>query len=97
MRVSSTCSKQGLLRAGAFSRGTRDRTAQIVRHRLSSRGAPAQAPRGIRNLPAPGTEPMSPALAHGCLTTGQAEKSRISFYRASIDFIIMLLAYTEKR
>lgn len=43
---------------------------------LRSCGSWAQLPRGMRNLPGPGMEPMSPALAGAVLTTGPQEKSR---------------------
>ena len=39
------------------------------KHRLSSCGARAQLLRGMWDLPGPGLEPMSPALAGGFLTT----------------------------
>ena len=37
----------------------------------------SQQPRSMRNLPRPGTEPMSPALASGFPTTGPPGKSWI--------------------
>ena len=41
-----------------------------VEYGLSSCGTPAQLPRGMWDLPGPGIEPMSPALAGGFFTTG---------------------------
>ena len=46
-----------------------------LEHRLSSCGARAQLLRGTWNLPGPGIEPMSPALAGGFLTTVPPGKS----------------------
>ena len=42
---------------------------------LASWGAQAQLPCRMWNLPAPGIEPMSPALAGGFFTTGPLGKS----------------------
>ena len=47
-----------------------------LKHRLesmsfSSRGAQAQLPLGMQDVPRPGIEPMSPALVGGFLTTVQ--------------------------
>ena len=95
MQVLPLAASRGYSRQGLLLPYTRwhstDCAAQAQQLWLTRSGA-----RGRWNLPGPGTEPMSPALAHGFLTTGQSGKSHISFYRASIDFIIMLLAYTEK-
>ena len=44
-------------------------------HRLSSCGAQAQLLRGMWDLPGPGLEPVSPALAGGFLTTVSPGKS----------------------
>ena len=46
--------------------------------RLSSCGACAQLLRGMWDLPGPGLEPMSPALAGRCLTTAPPGKSQLS-------------------
>lgn len=96
----AACRFPHLQQAGATrGRGvscTRDGRAPTAQRKASSCGVPAQAPRGTRNLPGPGTEATSPALERGPLTSGQPGKSPSSFYRASIDFITMLLAYTEK-
>ena len=43
--------------------------SQTLGHRLRSCGARAQLPRGMRDLPGPGVEPVSPALAGGFFTT----------------------------
>ena len=48
----------------------------VVEHRPSSCGAWAQLPRGMWDLPRPGMQPVSPALAGGFLTTGTPGKSR---------------------
>ena len=45
-----------------------------LEHRLSSCGARAQLLHGMWDLPGPGPEPVSPALAGGFLTTALPEK-----------------------
>ena len=47
----------------------------VVERRPSSCGAWAQLPRGTWDLPRPGMQPVSPALAGGFLTTGTPGKS----------------------
>ena len=44
-------------------------------------GTGAQLPRGMWNLPEPGIEPMSRALAGRFSTTGQPGKSPVRFLR----------------
>ena len=44
-----------------------------LEHRLISCGAQAQLLRGMWDLPGPGIEPVSPALADGFLTTAPAQ------------------------
>ena len=51
-----------------------------LERRLSSRGAQAQLLRGMRDLPRPWLEPLSPALAGGFLTTAPPGKSRSHFF-----------------
>ena len=51
------------------------RASVVVAHRLSSCGARAQLLRGMWDLPGPGLEPVSPALAGGFLTTAPPGKS----------------------
>ena len=46
---------------------------------LSSCGSWAQLPCGMWNLPGPGIEPVSPALAGGFLTTGPPGKPTLWF------------------
>ena len=48
-----------------------------LEHRLSSCGAQAQLLCGTWDLPGPGLEPVSPALAGGFLTTAPPGKSRM--------------------
>ena len=53
-------------------------------HRLSSCGAWALLLHGMWDIPGPGLEPMSPALAGGFLTTappGKLQYTHISFFR----------------
>ena len=49
--------------------------ASLVEHGLSSHHPRAQLPRNMWNLPGPGIEPVSPALAGRFLTSGPPEKS----------------------
>ena len=59
----------GSRRAGFSSCGSR-----ALGRRLSSCGSQAQPPRGMWDLPGPGLEPVSPALAGGLPTTVPAGK-----------------------
>ena len=52
----------------------------VVAHRLSSCGSRAQLLHGMWDLPGPGLEPVSPALAVGFLTTAPRGKSLMSFF-----------------
>ena len=49
--------------------------SRALEHRLSTRGTWTLLLRGMWDLPGPGLEPMSPALAGGFLTTAPAGKS----------------------
>ena len=64
----------GSRHAGFSSCGSR-----ALEHRLSSCGAQAQLPRGMWDLPGPGLEPVSPALAGGFLTTAPPGKRPVVF------------------
>ena len=48
----------------------------VVAHELGSCGARAQVPHGMWDLPGPGLEPASPALAGGLPTTTPPGKPR---------------------
>ena len=50
--------------------------SRALERRLSSRGTRAQLLHGMWDLPGPGLEPMSPALAGGFLTTAPPGKSQ---------------------
>ena len=50
---------------------------QALEHRLSSCGAQALLLRSMWDLPGPGLEPVSPALASGFLTTAPPGKSSV--------------------
>ena len=58
--------------------------ARALEHRLSSCGARAQLLRGMWNIPGPGLEPVSPALAGGFLTTVPAGKPQFFFFNIFI-------------
>ena len=68
-----------LLLRSTGSRGTGFSSCGLraLEHRLSSCGARASLLCGMRNLPRPGLEPVSPALTGGFLTTAPPEKPRI--------------------
>ena len=51
-----------------------------LEHRLCSYGAWAQLLRGMWDLPGPGLEPVSPALAGGFLTTAPPGKSSYGYF-----------------
>ena len=78
-RAFSSCGKRGPLFIAV--RGPLTVAASLVaEHRLQTRrlsncGSRAQLLRGIWDLPRPGLEPVSPALAGGFLTTVPAGKS----------------------
>ena len=57
------------------ARGLSSFGPRALEHRLSSCGAQAELLRGMWDLPGPGIEPVSPALAGGFLTTTPPGKS----------------------
>ena len=57
------------------ARGLRSYDLRALEHRLSSCGTRVQLPCNMWDLPGPGIEPVSPALAGGLLTTAPPEKS----------------------
>ena len=61
------------------TRGLSSCGSQALEHRLSSCGAWAQLLRGMWDLPGPGLEPVSPALAGGFLTTEPPGKPHNDF------------------
>ena len=65
-----------------MARGLSSCGSRAVERRLSSCGTLASLLRGMWDLPGPGLEPMSPALAGGFLTTPPPEKSlKVSSYK----------------
>ena len=78
----------GFSRCGARALGAR--ASVVVARGLSSCGARAQLLCGMWDLPGPGLEPVSPALAGGCLTTAPPGKSftvvilKPDYYRENI-------------
>ena len=83
-RAFSSCGKWGPLFIAA--RGPLTISASLVAEhrlqtrRLSSCGTRAQLLRGMWDLPRPGLEPVSPALAGRFSTTAPLGKPRVSFY-----------------
>ena len=59
-------------------RGLSSRGSRALEHRLSSCGTWIQLLHGMWDLPRPGLEPMSPALAGGFLTTAPPGKPYVS-------------------
>ena len=82
-RAFSSCGKWGPLFIAV--RGPLTITASLVAEhklqtrRLSNCGSRAQLLRGMWNLPGPGLEPVSPALAGGFLTTAPPGKPHSTF------------------
>ena len=65
----------GTLASVVVAHGLSSCGSQALERRLSSCGAQAQLLHGMWDLPGPGLEPMSPALAGGFLTTVPPGKS----------------------
>ena len=66
-----------------------------LERRLSSCGARAQLLRGMWDLPGPGLEPVSPALADGFLTTVPPGKPKIMFSILSFSSLTFFLAVSN--
>ena len=62
------------------ARGLSSRGLRGLEHRLSSCGAQAWLLRGMCDLPRPGLDPVSPALAGGFLTAAPPGKPSTFFY-----------------
>ena len=60
--------------------GFSSRRTGALKYRLSSRGTGASLPLGMWELPGPGTETASPALAGGPFTTGPPGESSFSAF-----------------
>ena len=73
----SCCGMQALEQGGLSSCGS-----QALECRLCSCGAWAQLPHGMRNLPRPGIEPLSPTLPGRFLTNGPLGKSQYLDFRS---------------
>ena len=93
-RAFSSCGERGPLFIAV--RGPLTVAASLVaEHRLQTRrlsncGSRAQLLRGMWDLPRPGLEPMSPALAGGFLTTAPPGKPTLNFYPL---IIFLFLSY----
>ena len=77
------CAGLSLLRSLLLrSTGSRRAGSVVVAHRLSSCGSRAQLLRGMWDLPRPGLEPVSPALAGGFSTAAPPGKpiNRVLFF-----------------
>ena len=64
------------------ARGLSSCDSWALERRLSSCGARAQLLRGMWDLPGPGLEPVSPALAAGFLTTAPPGKPTLKIFEA---------------
>ena len=64
-------------------------------HRLSSCGARAQLLRGMWDLPGPGIEPMSPALAGGLPTTVPPGKPYFVPFNEMVNGIVFLISLSD--
>ena len=82
-RAFSSCGKQGPLFITV--RGPLTMAASpVVEHRLSSCGSRAQLLRGMWDLPRPGLEPVSPALAGRFSTTAPPGKPRKCHFKITL-------------
>ena len=70
---------------GLYARRLSNCGSQAVEHRLSSCGTQALLVHGMWDIPGPGLEPVSPALAGGSLTTASPGKSLF------VDFLMMAI------
>ena len=79
----------------AVARGLSSCGSWALERRLSSRGTLAQLLHGMWNLPGPGVEPMSPALAGGFLTTAPTGKSsNFLLISCNIYFLFQILHFS---
>ena len=67
---------QGVQASVAVALGLHNCSSQAPEHRLRSCGARAQLLCSMQDLPGPGIEPVSPALAGGFFTTESPQKPR---------------------
>ena len=80
----------GLSHCGARAPGVQ--ASVVVARGLSSCGSRAQLLRGMWDLPGPGLEPVSPALAGGFSTTAPPGKSRFIFW-SCISYLFNMLSH----
>ena len=80
----SCCRAQALsvLASVVAARGLSSCGSWALERRLSSCGAGASLIRGTWDLPGPGLEPMSPAMAGGFLTTAPPGKPSVTILKA---------------
>ena len=96
-RAFSSCGKRGPLFIAV--RGPLTIVASLVMEhglqafRLSIRGSRAQPLRGMRDLPRPGLEPVSPALAGGFSTTAPPGKPSCSDFKVNFGRFDFMLLY----
>ena len=97
-RAFSSCGKRGplfiavcrpLTVAASLVAEHRLQTRRLRMRRLSSCGPRAQLLRGMWDLPRPGLEPMSPALAGRLSTTAPPGKPRKFFFK-NLHFLTLL-------
>ena len=99
-RAFSSCGKQGPLLIAV--RGPLTIAASLVaehrlqKRRLSSCGSRAQPLCGMWDLPRPGLEPVSPALAGGLSTTAPPGKPRVLFFVSCSQHSILQLRQPER-
>ena len=91
VRAFSSCGKRGPLFITV--RGPLTIAASLAEHRLqmrrlSNRGSRAQLPRGMWDLPRPGLEPVSPALAGRLSTTAPPGKPAITLLKTIFFFCL---------
>ena len=96
LRAFSVCGKQGPLFIAVHGPLT-IAVSLVVEHRLQTRrlsncGPRAQLLRGMWDLPRPGLEPVSPALAGRLSTTAPPGKPNLLFFTHPFDSIFSLIS-----
>ena len=100
----SSCSERGLLllrSTGSRRAGFSSCDSRALERRLSSCGTRAQLLCGMWDLPGPGLEPLSPALAGGFLTTAPPGKPLLkiffflmwTIFKVFTEFVTILLLF----
>ena len=100
-RAFSSCGERGLLflavHRSLIIAASLVAEHRLQTHRLSSCGSRAQLPCGMWDLPRPGHEPMSPALAGRFSTTAPPGKPKAHVFKISLCHLSLSYAASQKR